>query len=665
MSEAQQPIQDTSAALPPAVEPTAPMTTASEATADPVRSQESSTLLPESRPELGSGITDGTTAAAPTGPNVTNPHKEEKLGKGETMIESNPINEGILNYKGPGLKQVYPFRGLIFSKKYFWFSDAPLEHKHLSAYLGNEKAKDIAHPNAAQATQTGKGLLFSAKRAEDKDHPQHIFNLADVTDVEKGNFNDFSFKLHGKTHTFQALSKAEKDGWLVAIETKLADAKSAREGIVSSSGYKGTPAAGATTGTTRSLSRPGKASKSRDRMAKTTTTTDPVVDSNTATAAGTTSENTPETVAEKTHHNETGEVAAGTAAVGAAGAVAAHRNGSISDEDKKIKKSRSQSRNKRTSLFGNLLGKKEDHETKKEIKKEEKEEKKEEKAEEKIEKKELKAEEKAEKKEEKAELKAEKKELKEEKKEEKLGEKEGNPLSTGHTHGMNAHAIAPEADTVGASDGLAEEGVAGTAPVTATELNSATAAGTTPATATKQNKRSSVFGSLFGKKDAASPGATETSPAVPPKDEPSTVSSAAPQLDNPVAESTSAPTLETRETPAAVADTATPTTTTPSNNRRSSFFSNLGTKKEKRAGATSGDELTDGEGKKSGGFGGLLRKASRAQPKSSAANTTQPLPTATGTTTDGAADMEEPTTTADVPSAMAESHEQTPVSAAA
>lgn len=68
-------------------------------------------------------------------------------------------------------------RGLIFSKKYFWLSDAPLEHKHLSAYLGNEKSKDIAHSNAAHAQQTGKGLLFFAKRAEDKDHPQGIFNL--------------------------------------------------------------------------------------------------------------------------------------------------------------------------------------------------------------------------------------------------------------------------------------------------------------------------------------------------------------------------------------------------------------------------------------------------------------------------------------------------------
>lgn len=71
-------------------------------------------------------------------------------------------------------------RGLIFTKKYFWLSDAPLEHEHLSGYLSNEKSKDVAHPNAAHATQTGKGLLFYAKRAEDKGHPQGMFNLVSV-----------------------------------------------------------------------------------------------------------------------------------------------------------------------------------------------------------------------------------------------------------------------------------------------------------------------------------------------------------------------------------------------------------------------------------------------------------------------------------------------------
>lgn len=67
-------------------------------------------------------------------------------------------------------------RSLFISKKFFWFSDEPLEQKHLSTYLSSEKA-DIAHRNAAHAMQTGKGLLFFTKRAEDKDHPTGVLNL--------------------------------------------------------------------------------------------------------------------------------------------------------------------------------------------------------------------------------------------------------------------------------------------------------------------------------------------------------------------------------------------------------------------------------------------------------------------------------------------------------
>lgn len=59
-----------------------------------------------------------------------------------------------------------------------------------------------------------------------------------MTDVVKGNFNDFGFSLNGHKHNFQATSKSEKDAWLVTIETQAAEAKTAREGIVGSSGYK-------------------------------------------------------------------------------------------------------------------------------------------------------------------------------------------------------------------------------------------------------------------------------------------------------------------------------------------------------------------------------------------------------------------------------------------
>ena len=105
MAEVQQPVQEAPAAVAPTHEPTPATATANEAIADPIRSQGTNELSPESRPELGAaGTTDGTTAAVPTAPNVTNVPKEEKVGKGETLVEAHPINEGILNYKGPGLK---------------------------------------------------------------------------------------------------------------------------------------------------------------------------------------------------------------------------------------------------------------------------------------------------------------------------------------------------------------------------------------------------------------------------------------------------------------------------------------------------------------------------------------------------------------------------------
>ena len=226
----------------------------------------------------------------------------------------------------------------------------------------------------------------------------------------------------------------------------------------------------------------------------------------------------------------------------------------------------------------------------------------------------------------------------------------------------------------------ANDGATDTAPAAATEPLAAetTATGTARETAPKPNKRNSLFGGLFGKKETTSPAATETAPALVAKDEHSTVSETAPQLDDPVAEPTAAPAVDTTAAPAAAtADTTSPVSnTTPTGNRRTSFFSNLGTKKERKAGATSDTEVTDGETKKSGGFGGLLRKASRAQGKNTNASgvVKEPTPdvpstmeTPVGSTTDGAAEAEKPAATEGETgtNAMTESHEQTPVSAAA
>ena len=79
MSEPQQPIQET-----PATTTTEPAVAAE--TTDKVAPAE--------------GVTDlaNINAAPPVAP------KEEKVGKNEVKIEAQPVNEGVLNYKGPGLK---------------------------------------------------------------------------------------------------------------------------------------------------------------------------------------------------------------------------------------------------------------------------------------------------------------------------------------------------------------------------------------------------------------------------------------------------------------------------------------------------------------------------------------------------------------------------------
>lgn len=241
----------------------------------------------------------------------------------------------------------------------------------------------------------------------------------------------------------------------------------------------------------------------------------------------------------------------------------------------------------------------------------------------------------------------------------------GEPILPAGENSTTTDDIAPVAG--GAENATAAE------PIAAETTPSSTARETAP----KQNKRASIFGGFFGKKEATTPATTETAPAVPAKDEPLAVSSTAPQLDNPGTEPTTEPAAETTatETPAAVNETSRPgaATTGTTEKRRSSFFNTLGTKKERRTGTTSGDELTDGEGKKqsSGGFGGLLRKASRAQKSSSAPKEAAdvPLPKespAAATTLDDAAKQKPALSEGEAETnAIKESHEQTPVSAAA
>lgn len=276
---------------------------------------------------------EGESAAA------TEEKKEEKAEekKEEKVVE--PITSGVLGYKAPGLKNAFRF-----SKRFFWFGEEAVPTSSLSQYLRGEKA-EVAHPVAAWSSQTGKGLLYFVKHQDQKETPAGVLNLSDATDLHKDGTLAFAFKIHGHKHTFEAQSAPERNGWFVAAEKAIEEAKAAKEGIVSSDSYK----------------------EQLEKLGKPTTL-----------AATPAKESTPKKstdVTPKPAETEAGPAAAAeeTAPTARAGS----SSSSSSDEDKKKKKakskSRSVSRGKRSSIFGGFLGKKEKAEEKAEEKKEESE----------------------------------------------------------------------------------------------------------------------------------------------------------------------------------------------------------------------------------------------------------------------------------------------------
>ncbi|MCJ1380494.1 hypothetical protein MMC17_003599 [Xylographa soralifera] len=596
----------------PAVDPAAmnPITPASEGMSDPIRPTGTETLAPESRPEITSTDASEAKVDAVDALPVTEPTSETPA-----RVETQPITDGVLGYKAPGL-----LKGLRFSKKFFWFGNDALDEKSLALYLKSEKP-EVGHHNSAHASQTGKGLLLFAKRVEDKTSPAGILNLSDASDLSKEELTDFSFKLHGHKHTFQAGSKAERDSWLSAVEATTTEAKTSREAIVESEGYK-------------------------NHLSKLNTPAAALVPAAAATRSTSTTKKSMDT---KVHD--------GTQDNHVAAAQATPR---IAD------KSRSQSR-KRQSLFGKVLGKKDESEEKKELKKEEKAEKREEK-------KEIKTEENAEM----AKL-----------KEEKAETKHGDVIAGTST--FDAAVVAARVMGEPVVPIQAAQGEDSAAPVIAQPVAAAPSSATAPEVAPKPTKRGSVFGSLFGKKDGVSPilerKDKDIVPAVPAKDSETTpLTTTAPHLD-PVA--TSAPSVEGLTTEPEVATSpitkavspgeskggmfgflkqkevqkeekkeikaeagtetkgdvpviATETTTAPGSGippstttdivtpassepvmkekRRQSFFGSLGGKKDRKVDSSSDNEATGGK------LGGIFRRASRSTKASQSAITDSSAP---------------------------------------
>ncbi|KAI9722318.1 MAG: hypothetical protein M1812_001790 [Candelaria pacifica] len=608
MAEFHTPMEEAPAAFPPTAheQPTSTVPSATKATqhsADPIRSTTTEAMVPESRPEAAITAAD---EPAVTGKHtdLVLPHPQEKnLGTEEAIVLGEPASEGVLGYKAPGL--VKSFR---FSKKFFWFGDEAVAATDLHQYLRGEKP-EVAHHNAAWSSQTGKGLLYFAKSESHKAQPAGIINLADISEVTKEGINDFHFKLHGQKHTFQAGSLSERDSWLVAVQKRAAESKTTTESITGSAGYKENfgklggpsaalaPIAPTTAPTTDSTSPTKTADNSAVIMPKKDTTV-------------------PKTTASPVEERTT----------------------------KRKQKSRSASR-KRGSIFGSLLGKKEEHDETNELKKEEK-------AEDKAERREEKKLEKEEKKIEKDEKKIER----EEKHLDKPASKEvaHNGLSHGEVAPLDAAAIAArviDAPVIGANESKPLVADQPTKPITTEPAVSAgnvtSARETTVETAPKPTKRNSLFGGLFQKKDVASPAEEKSerdiAPAVPAKDVPTKetqnhttetppviapmANSISPTTGNPASTETPATTtepvspvtnkLDTKDILAPTSET-TVTAASPEplkEKRRSSFFSNLGSKRERKVESDTG--LVDSQpGQRSASplpkLGGIFRNPSRA-----------------------------------------------------
>ncbi|KAJ9648013.1 hypothetical protein H2199_001790 [Coniosporium tulheliwenetii] len=412
------------------------------AVSEPVTLQSAETTIGQSSTSAAPAV-DG--AASTDAANTTGALQGETAATDATKNAVEPIYSGALKYKAPGL--VNSFLG---SKKYFWFGDEAVSAQNLSSYLRGEKA-EVAHPTAAWSSQTGKGLLYFAKHPTDKATPAGVLNLADASDLTKEGFEIFSFRIHGQKHTFEAKTIIERDGWFLAMEKTMEEAKAAKDGILSSEGYK------------ESISQLGKPAAL-------------------AGASHAAASSTPRKSIDALKPTD------GPARRGSASSSSSSDVNGTKKSKKSKSKSRSISRGKRASIFGSLMGKKEEHDVKK-----------------------------AEKHEDTPAMPAVVDTT-----------KADAPVVAGTTASIDAHAIATTT-----TEGIAE----------ATEPKSTT-------TAPKPTKRGSVFGTLFEK--VRSPvhekKESEVAPTVPPKDTETPVTAPITETNEPL---TSAAPTETTTTSAA------------------------------------------------------------------------------------------------------------------
>ncbi|KAI0392251.1 hypothetical protein F5Y17DRAFT_437343 [Xylariaceae sp. FL0594] len=286
--------------------------------------------VPETVPAVAEPVAEPTTTATET-PAVTKPVEETPAVEApvasteETTAaateevkkeEAKPIEAGTLEHKGAPAN--FP-KNLLYAKNHFWFGTDAVEKEKLATYLKNEKAADVAHHVVSWAAETGKGLLFYAKES-DKTSPTGVIQLSEASEPAVDGTNKFHFTAKGHKHTFKASNATDRDAWVEQLKAKIAEAKELAATVIESETYK----------TTLESLKPAPAAKKEEKVA----------------AVESPKEETPKEAEEAKEEEK-----------------------KVEEEKKEEPKRRSASR-KRGSIFGNLLGKKE--EVKKEVTSEDK-----------------------------------------------------------------------------------------------------------------------------------------------------------------------------------------------------------------------------------------------------------------------------------------------------
>ncbi|EMD01071.1 hypothetical protein BAUCODRAFT_194417 [Baudoinia panamericana UAMH 10762] len=156
---------------------------------------------------------------------------EETKPAAEKTVE--PLTEGLLGYKGPGL-----LKSLVPTKKEFWLSDLPVTPQHMDLFMRGEKP-EVSNAIVAWASQTGKGLLFFNKKGEsDRKRPQSVIPLYDAEALKKEGPHDIHFRVHAHQHTLKAANETERDGWYMSLERAMEMGKAEKESMRASEGYK-------------------------------------------------------------------------------------------------------------------------------------------------------------------------------------------------------------------------------------------------------------------------------------------------------------------------------------------------------------------------------------------------------------------------------------------